>query len=210
MRKSVECKKCRRVGTKLFLKGEKCESQKCPMIKKPYPPGQKPKRRKGHVSQYGKELVEKQKLRYWYDLQEKQFARYVTSVINKQSKAEPAGDQLLRKLEGRLDNMVYRSGLASSRSQAKQMINHGFFHINEKPVDRPSYRVKVGDVISVRPGKKKKLIFEEFSTKMKNFTPPSWISLNLEKMEAKIIGETVIEEITPPVEISSIFEFYSR
>jgi small subunit ribosomal protein S4 len=210
MRKSVECKKCRRVGTKLFLKGEKCESQKCPMIKKPYPPGQKPKRRKGHVSQYGKELVEKQKLRYWYDLQEKQFARYVTSVINKQSKTEPAGDQLLRKLERRLDNMVYRSGLASSRSQAKQMINHGFFHINGKPVDRPSYRIKVGDVISVRPGKKKKLIFEEFSTKMKNFTPPSWISLDLEKMEAKIIGETVIEEVTPPVEISSIFEFYSR
>jgi small subunit ribosomal protein S4 len=210
MRKSVECKKCRRVGTKLFLKGEKCESQKCPMIKKPYPPGQKPKRRKGHVSQYGKELVEKQKLRYWYDLQEKQFARYVTSVINKQNKTEPAGDQLLRKLEGRLDNMVYRSGLASSRSQAKQMINHGFFHINEKPVDRPSYRVKVGDVIAVRPGKKKKLIFEEFSTKMKNFTPPSWISLDIEKMEAKIIGEAMIEEVTPPVEISSIFEFYSR
>ncbi len=210
MRKSVECKKCRRVGTKLFLKGEKCESQKCPMIKKPYPPGQKPKRRKGHVSQYGKELVEKQKLRYWYDLQEKQFARYVTSVINKQNKTESAGDQLLRKLESRLDNMVYRSGFASSRSQAKQMINHGFFHVNEKPVDRPSYRIKVGDVITVRPGKKKKLIFEEFSVKMKNFTTPSWISLDLGKMEAKIIGETVIEEVTPPVEISSIFEFYSR
>ncbi len=210
MRKSVECKKCRRVGTKLFLKGEKCESPKCPMIKKPYPPGQKPKRRKGHLSQYGKELLEKQKLRYWYDLQEKQFARYVTSVINKQNKIESAGDQLLRKLESRLDNMVYRSGFASSRSQAKQMINHGFFHVNEKPVDRPSYRIKVGDAITVRPGKKKKLIFEEFSTKMKNFTTPSWISLDLGKMEAKIIGETVIEEVTPPVEISSIFEFYSR
>ncbi len=210
MRKSVECKKCRRVGTKLFLKGEKCESQKCPMIKKPYAPGQKPKRRKGHISQYGKELLEKQKLRYWYDLKEKQFARYVTAVIEKQSKVEPAGDQLLRKLESRFDNMVYRAGLASSRSQAKQMISHGFFHVNEKPVDISSYRIKAGDVIALRPGKKKKTIFEEFSTKMKNFTPPSWITLDVTKMEAKIIGEVVIEEINPPVEISSVFEFYSR
>lgn len=210
MRKSVECKKCRRVGTKLFLKGEKCESQKCPMIKKPYAPGQKPKRRKGHVSQYGKELLEKQKLRYWYDLKEKQFARYVTAVIEKQSKVEPAGDQLLRKLESRFDNMVYRAGLASSRSQAKQMISHGFFHVNEKPVDISSYRIKTGDLIALRPGKKKKTIFEEFSTKMKNFTPPSWITLDVTKMEAKITGEVVIEEINPPVEISSVFEFYSR
>jgi small subunit ribosomal protein S4 len=210
MRKSVECKKCRRVGTKLFLKGEKCESQKCPMIKKPYAPGQKPKRRKGHVSQYGKELLEKQKLRHWYDLKEKQFSRYVTSVIKKQSKVEPAGDQLLRKMESRFDNMVYRAGLATSRSQAKQLIVHGFFHVNGKPVDRSSYRVKVGDVIAVRPGKKKKIIFEEFSTKMKNFTPPSWIALDVTKMEAKITGEVIIEDINPPVEISSVFEFYSR
>jgi small subunit ribosomal protein S4 len=210
MRKSVECKKCRRVGTKLFLKGEKCESQKCPMIKKPYAPGQKPKRRKGHVSQYGKELLEKQKLRHWYDLKEKQFSRYVTSVIKKQSKVEPAGDQLLRKMESRFDNMVYRAGLATSRSQAKQLIVHGFFHINGKPVDRSSYRVKTGDVIAVRPGKKKKIIFEEFSIKMKNFTPPSWIALDVAKMEAKITGEVIIEDINPPVEISSVFEFYSR
>ncbi len=210
MRKSTECKKCRRVGAKLFLKGEKCESQKCPMIKKPYPPGQKPKRRKGHVSEYGKELVEKQKLRNWYDLQERQFVRYVKSVINKQSETESAGDQLLRTLESRFDNMVYRAGFASSRSQARQMINHEFFHVNGKPVDRPSYRIKTGDVISVRPGKRKKIIFAEFSTNMKNFAPPSWISLDVKKMEAKIIGEALVEEIAPPVEISSIFEFYSR
>jgi small subunit ribosomal protein S4 len=210
MRKSVECKKCRRVGVKLFLKGEKCESQKCPMIKKPYPPGQKPKRRKGHVSQYGKELVEKQKLRYWYDLSERQFAKYVASVGTSSQEKEPAGDQLLRKLEGRFDNMVYRSGFASSRSEARQLVNHGFFHINEKPVDRPSCRVKVGDVISVRPGKKKKGNFAEFDIEMKNFTPPSWISLDKGKMAAKITAEAIIEEIAPPVEISSIFEFYSR
>ncbi len=210
MRKSTECKKCRRVGVKLFLKGEKCESQKCPMIKKPYPPGQKPKRRKGHLSEYGKELTEKQKLRYWYDLQERQFVRYVKAVINSQRKTESAGDQLLRKLEERLDNMVYRSGFSSSRSQARQMVNHGFFLVNDKPVDRPSYRIRKGDVISVRLGKTKKVNFENFSEKMKNFVPPSWISLDTEKLTAKVTGDALIEEIAPPVEISSIFEFYSR
>ena len=210
MRKSTECKKCRRVGVKLFLKGEKCESQKCPMIKKPYPPGQKPKRRKGHLSEYGKELAEKQKLRYWYDLQERQFVRYVKAVINSQRETESAGDQLLRKLEERLDNMVYRSGFSSSRSQARQMVNHGFFLVNDKPVDRPSYRIRKGDVISVRLGKTKKVNFENFSEKMKNFVPPSWISLDTEKLTAKVTGDALIEEIAPPVEISSIFEFYSR
>ncbi len=210
MRKSTECKKCRRTGVKLFLKGEKCESQKCPMIKKPYPPGQKPKRRKGHLSQYGKELIEKQKLRYWYDLQERQFVRYVTAVINSQRETESAGDQLLRRLEERLDNMVYRSGFSSSRSQARQMVNHGFFLVNGKPVDRPSYRIKTGDVISVRPGKTKKVSFENFSERMKNFVSPSWISLDTENLTAKVTGNAVIEEIAPPVEISSIFEFYSR
>ncbi len=210
MIKTAECKKCRRAGVKLFLKGEKCESQKCPMIKKPYPPGQKPKRRKGHTSQYGKELAEKQKLRRWYNLQERQLLRYVKSVISKQKETESAGDQLLRKLEERLDNMVFRTGFASSRSQARQMISHCFFHVNEKPVDRPSYRVKQGDAISVRPGKKKKIIFENFSETMKNFVPPAWISLDKEKMEAKVIGNAVIDEVAPPIEISSIFEFYSR
>ncbi len=209
MRKSTECKKCRRTGTKLFLKGEKCESQKCPMIKKPYPPGQKPKRRQGHTSEYGKELIEKQKLRNWYDLQEKQFVRYVKSVIVKKEE-EPAGDRLLRKLEGRLDNIVYRAGFSSSRSQARQMVNHGFFHINGKPVDRPSYQTKIGDVISIRPGKKKKTMFEDFETKNKNFNPPFWISLDKKSIEAKITGDVIIDEIAPPVEISSIFEFYSR
>jgi len=210
MKKSPECKKCRRVGAKLFLKGEKCDSQKCPMIKKPYSPGEKPKRRKGPLSQYGKELTEKQKLRYWYDLKEKQLLKYVKSIIRKQERSEAAGDQLLKKLESRLDNTVYRAGFADSRSKARQMINHGFFNVNERPVDRPSYQLKVGDVISVRSGKKNRRDFEDFEERMKNFTPPSWISLDKKKMEAKKTGEAVVEDIAPPVEISSIFEFYSR
>ncbi len=210
MKENSDCKKCRRVGAKLFLKGEKCESPKCPMIKKPYAPGQKPKRRKGHVSQYGKELAEKQKLRRWYNLKEREFVKYVKSVIGKQTKEEAAGDRLLRRLEARLDNVVYRAGFASSRPEAKQMVVYGFFHVNGKPVDRPSYRMKPGDTVSVRPGKKNKRVFENFEEKMKNFTPPVWISLDRKNMSAKVTGEAVVEEIAPPVEFSSIFEFYSR
>lgn len=210
MREDSDCKKCRRTGAKLFLKGEKCESPKCPMIKKPYAPGQKPKRRRGHVSEYGKELMEKQKLRRWYNLKEKEFARYVKSVIGKQKKEEAAGDRLLKKLEARLDNIVYRSGFASSRPEARQMVSYGFFHVNDKPVNRPSYRVRAGDVVSVRPGKKNKGVFENFEAKMKNFTSPVWISLDKKKMAAKVTGEAAVRDIAPPVEFSSIFEFYSR
>ncbi len=208
MSKTNDCKKCRRVGAKLFLKGERCNSQNCAMVKKPYSPGQKPKRRKPPLSEYGKEIIEKQKLRYWYDLREKQFARYIKRVIGEQKTAEAAGDKLLRKLEARLDNTIYRSGLATSRKEAKKMVSYGFFHVNGKPVDKPSYEVKVGDVIEVRPGKKK--VFTGFAERMKNFNPPVWISLNKEKLEIKVTGEVVIEEVMPPVEISSIFEFYSR
>lgn len=210
MRKSTECKKCRRAGVKLFLKGEKCDSQHCPMIKKPYPPGQKPKRRKGRISEYGRELTEKQKLRRWYDLNEKQLLRYVKAVMEKDQEAESTGDQLLRRLEGRLDNTVYRAGFAISRSQARQMINHGFFNINDRPVDKPSYQVKAGDTISLKTSKKNKKLFNNFEEEMKNFNPPVWIALDKKKLTAKVTGEAVIEEVTPPVEISSVFEFYSR
>ncbi len=210
MKKTPDCKKCRRVGAKLFLKGDKCDSQKCLMIKKPYAPGEKPKRRKKRLSEYGKELTEKQKLRFWYELKEKQFIKYVKAVIANRKKEEATADQLLRKLESRFDNMVYRAGFSSSRAQARQMISHGFFTINDRPVDIPSYEIKIGDTISLRSGKKKKPVFENFKENMKNFNPPSWISLDKEKIEAKITGETVIEDIAPPVEISSIFEFYSR
>ncbi len=210
MRKAAECRKCRRVGTKLFLKSEKCESQKCPMIKKPYSPGEKPKKRKSRLSQYGKELIEKQKLRSWYCLKEKQFVRYIKETTSKKNQEEEAGDRLIRTLEKRLDNIVYRSGLSSSRLQGKQMISHGFFHVNGNSVDRSSYQINIGDVISVRPNKKKSKIFTDFKTNMKNFTPPSWISLDKDKLQAKITGNAIIDEIAPPVEISSIFEFYSR
>ncbi len=204
------CEKCRRTGTKLFLKGDRCNSPNCAMVKKPYAPGQKAKRRKPPLSEYGKELAEKQKLRFWYNLQERQFAKYVKSIVKKKKEKGSAGDYLIKKLESRLDNMCYRAGFAPSRAQAKQMVNHGFFNVNGSPVDIPSYETKTGDVISVRPGKKKKKAFQDWIERIKNYTPPSWISLDKKKMEAKIAGEVVFDDVAPPVEISSVFEFYSR
>ncbi len=210
MNENMGCEKCRRAGTKLFLKGERCNSSACSMLKKPYAPGQKSKRRKRPLSEYGKELIEKQKLRFWYNLKEGQFRKYVKSVLRKDKKEESTGDLLLKRLESRLDNASYRAGFSFSRPQARQMVNHGFIAVNGKPVDIPSYEVKVGDVISVRSGKKKKRIFEEWDIRIKNYTPPSWVSLDKKKMEAKIIGDVIAEDIAPPVEMSSVFEFYSR
>ncbi len=210
MSENMGCEKCRRAGAKLFLKGERCNSSACSMLKKPYAPGQKSKRRKRPLSEYGKELIEKQKLKYWYNLKENQFKKYVKSVLRKSREEESAGDQLLKRLESRLDNVSYRAGFSLSRSQARQMVNHGFVSVNGKPVDIPSYEIKNGDVISVRPGKKKKSIFEDWDARIKNYNPPSWISLDKKKMEAKVIGEVIPDDIAPPVEMSSVFEFYSR
>ncbi len=205
-----KCKKCRRAGEKLFLKGERCNTPKCAMVRKPYPPGEKSKRRRGGISEYGKELREKQKLKNWYNLTEKQFYNYVKSAMAKRGEEVDAGEVLLRKMESRLDNTVYRFGFASSRRQARQMISHGLFLINGRKVNIPSYLLKEGDIIKIDPQKKDKKIFQGLSEKLKNHQTPSWLFLDLKKMEGKVGGQPLVEEITPPVQISSIFEYYSR
>ena len=205
-----KCKICRRLGAKLFLKGDRCLSPKCSMVKKPYSPGEKGKKRRRPLSEYGKELSEKQKLRNWYNLKEKQFRRYVKEVLEKRGKVEDAGALLIEKLESRLDNVVFRMGFASSRSQARQIISHGHFLINEKKVNIPSFHLRKGDKIALHSVSRKKTIYNELPTTLKKYKPPSWIELNVEKMEAKIIAEPTLEEAAPPAEISAIFEFYSR
>lgn len=197
---------------KLFLKGDKCLSPKCPMIKKPYPPGEKRKRRRrgGGLSEYGKELAEKQKLKNWYNLSERQFRNYVKEVLEKRGRVEDAGALLVKKLESRLDNVVFRMGFASSRSQARQVIGHGHFLVNGKKVNIPAYQVKKGDKISLLPKSQKKATFQNLPTTLKKYKPPSWIELELEKLEGKVIGLPSLEEANPPAEISAIFEFYSR
>ncbi len=204
------CKICRRLGVKLFLKGDRCYSQKCEIVKRNYPPGIRTKKRGRKMSGYGKELAEKQKLRRWYNLSERQFKKYVKEVIEKGSKSGDAGDLLIKKLEERLDNIVFRFGFAKSRSEARQIVNHGHFFVNGKKIDIPSYRTKKGDEIELKPRSKKNRKFQEIKPLLKNYTEPEWLSLDKENMKGKILNLPSEEEAAAPAETSIIFEFYSK
>ncbi len=204
------CKICRRLGQKLFLKGEKCFSPKCPMIKKAYPPGARKKRRKSSGSEYGWELAEKQRLRHYYNLSETQFRNYVKNILKGREKVEDAGLLLIRKLEKRLDNVVYKLGFAKSRKEARQLVSHGYFLVNSKPVNIPSFELKKGDKISIRETKKKKTLIKNLSVTLKNYQPPTWLKLDKNKLEGELIGEPTKQDVGVPVDISAIFEFYSR
>ena len=205
-----KCKICRRLGIKLFLKGERCLSPKCPMVKRPYPPGQRRKKPVRSSSEYGKELREKQKLKNWYNLRERQFRKYVREVLEKRGKVEDAPTLLIRILESRLDNVIFKLGFSSSRAKAKQLVSHGHFLVNNKSVDIPSYQVKKGDKILLKPNSRKKNNFQNLSTILKKYQPPSWLSLDSEKLEGEVMGEPSLDEAAPPTKISSIFEFYSK
>lgn len=208
--KNNECKTCRRLGQKLFLKGDRCFSQKCAMVRRAYSPGPQKKRKGGSASEYKKSLVEKQTLKNWYGLSEKQFKKYVKETLNKIGKVENVAEELIKKLEKRLDNVVYRFGFAFSRAQARQMVTHGYFLVNGKPINIPSYSVKKGDVISIKETKKKKLVLKDILPQLKKKETPLWLKLDKEKFEGQSAGEPTLEEVNPPAEISLIFEFYSR
>jgi small subunit ribosomal protein S4 len=180
------------------------------MVRKPYPPGQKRKRRFSPPSEYAKELREKQKLKSWYNLGEKQFRNYVRSVLERKGEREDVANLLIERLESRLDNVVFNSGFAKSRAQARELISHSFFLVNGKPVNIPSYSVKKGDTISIRPQKLKKVIFKDLKNSLKKHKTPNWLQLDIEKLEGKVVNLPTLEEASPPVEISSIFEYYSR
>lgn len=180
------------------------------MVKRPYPPGQKRKRRKVGLSEYGKELREKQKLKNWYNLGERQFKNYVKKVLAKKKKMEDPTASLIKILETRLDNVIFRLGWASSRRQARQLVSYGHFLVNRKSIDTPSYQAKSGDIISIKPQKMKKAVFQNLQNLLKKYKTPSWLELNIEKLEGKVTGEPTLEEAAPPVEVSAIFEFYSR
>jgi len=179
------------------------------MVKKSYPPGQKGKRRIKSLSEYGKELREKQKLKNWYNLRERQFRKYVKEVLEKRGREDTTA-QLIKILESRLDNVVFKLGFSSSRTKARQLINHGHFLVNEKPINIPSFLVKKGDKIALGSGSQKKAVFQNLPTLLKKHQTPSWLELNVEKLEGKVIGAPSLEEAAPPVEISAIFEYYSR
>jgi len=208
---NTKCKICRRIGQKLFLKGDRCLSPKCPMIKRAYPPGfEKRRKRRKTFSDYGKALREKQKLRYWYGLSERQFKKYVKETLTKRGKAEDISNELIKKLEKRLDNVIFRLGFAKSRAHARQLVSHGCFLVNKKPVNIPSFKLKKEDVITIKEQKKKNPVFKDLPILLKKKEVSSWLKLSVEKLEGKFIGEPSLEEVAPPAEIPIIFEFYSR
>jgi len=180
------------------------------MVKRPYPPGLKEKKRRRSFSEYAKQLREKQKLRSWYNLKEHQFKAYVKEVLEKRGRIGDAQDFLIKKLERRLDNVVFRLGLAVSRPQARQLVAHGHFLVNGRKVNIPSYQVKVGDKIKVRPSSRKEVVFQDLALSLKNYQPPPWLKLDIKKLEGEVTGEPSFETASPPAEVSAIFEFYSR
>lgn len=180
------------------------------MMRRAYAPGSKKKRRGGSPSEYKKSLEEKQTLKKWYLLSERQFAKYVKEALGKMGKVDDVSVELIRRLEKRLDNVIFRLGFAKSRAQARQLVSHSYFLINGKAVNVPSYEVKKDDTVSIKEHKKVKGIFRELVNELKGKEVPAWLSLDKNKLEAKTIGEPNLDEVKPPVEISVIFEFYSR
>ena len=200
------CRLCRREGQKLFLKGERCYSEKCSVGIRAYAPGQHGQGRK-KSSEYGLQLRAKQTARRFYGVQENQFHHYFEIAERKQG---ITGDNLLRILESRLDNVVYRVGFASSRAEARQLVGHGHFEVNGSRVDIASYLLKAGDVVTVceksRGSEKFKAIVEANSAR----PVPQWIDVNRSDLSAKVIALPNRDQIDAPVEEQLIVEFYSK
>jgi small subunit ribosomal protein S4 len=164
-------------------------------------------KRRGQKSEYGRQLLEKQKARYSYGISGGQFTNYVKSAL--QTKGDNAKN-LLRILEGRLDNVVLRAGFALSRAAARQMVNHGHIMVNSKIINIPSYQVRIGDVMTIREGSKKKVIFTKLDEELKTVKAPAWISVNTEKKEIKVEGEPVTDMSELLFDVRSVLEFYTR
>ena len=200
------CKLCRREGQKLFLKGERCYSNKCGVVKRSYAPGQHGQGRK-KVSEYGLQLRTKQRARRYYGVSEKQFHHYFELAERKQG---VTGENLLRFLESRLDNVVYRFGWGSSRAEARQLVVHGHFTVNGKKVNIPSYILRPGDVIAIkeksRESNKIKLVLENNASR----PIPKWLDVNRQTLEGKFVEAPNREDMDVPIEEHLIVEFYSK
>ncbi len=198
------CRLCRRERQKLFLKGARCPSAKCSVEKRPYPPGATPRGRI-RESEYMIQLREKQKARRFYGLLEKQFRRYYTEATKMKG---VTGENLLQLLERRFDNTVYRSGFAASRSQARQLVSHGHFRVNGRKVTIPSYRLRAGDVITVRDKSRELLpIRHAIDTSP---PAPDWIRVSKDSLEFEILQLPARNQVDIPVRESLIVELYSK
>lgn len=200
------CRLCRREGIKLYLKGDRCFSEKCAIDKRPYAPGQHGQGRK-RTSEYGLQLREKQKARRYYGVLESQFGRYYEEAARRRG---VTGENLLELLETRLDNVVYRLGMAASRPEARQLVRHGHFNVNGHRVDIPSYLIREGDVIVVREKSRDSSRIKELIEASASRTIPAWLEFDVENLTGKIVRKPTREEIDTPVEEQMIIEHYSR
>jgi small subunit ribosomal protein S4 len=201
------CRLCRREGIKLFLKGPKCFSDKCPIEKRNFAPGQHGKDRKAKIVGYGLQLREKQKTKRMYFAQESQFRNY----FEKAARAPGVtGELLLQQLERRLDTVVHRIGFGISRRQARQLVRHGHVHVNGRKVNIPSYQVNVGDEITIRESSRKLAILEQAKEFASHQNAPGWLEIDRENFKGKVLSLPKREEIQLPVNEQLIVELYSK
>jgi len=200
------CRLCRRESIKLFLKGDRCYTDKCAFERRSYPPGQHAMRRR-KVSDYGVQLREKQKVKRMYGLQEKQFRSYFTKAERQQG---ITGTNLLILLERRLDNIAYRFGFATSRSQARQLVTHKHFLVNGRSVNIPSYLIKVGDVVSLKEKSRKLAQIAEALEAVARRGVPNWLELDKDNFTGAIKAFPTREDLTMPIEEQLIVELYSK
>ena len=198
------CRLCRREGMKLFLKGDRCYTDKCAFARRSYAPGQHGANKK-KISGYGMQLREKQKAKRIYGVLESQFRKYYEKAEHMKG---ITGENLLKLLELRLDNVAYRLGYGASRNEARQLVTHGHFLVNGKKVDIPSYKVSVEDVISICEKSRATEKFKTFAENPK--TLPKWLEANVENFEGKVVAEASREDIEVPVNETLIVELYSK
>lgn len=202
------CRLCRREGTKLYLKGDKCYSDKCSFTRRGYAPGQHGQgQARKKVSEYGIQLREKQKARRVYGILERQFRNYFEKAERQKG---ITGENLLIMLERRLDNVVYRLGFADSRVQSRQLVRHGHFTVNGRRVDIPSYLVKSGEIVQLQENSKQSPLFKDIMESAAHKTVPAWLELSASDMSGKIVRYPTREEIDIPIEEHLIVELYSR
>ncbi len=201
------CRLCRREGMKLFLKGERCYMEKCAIEKRNVPPGQQGKARKAKLMGYGLQLREKQKVKRTYGVLEKQFRNYFESADRQRG---ITGETLLQLLERRFDNVIYRLGLATSRPQARQLVRHGHFFVNERKVTIPSYSLDVGDTVTVHKNSAKKVSIQHAIEEVKGRGIPDWLTFDGEKLSGKVSSLPTREQINLVVQEQLIVELYSK
>lgn len=201
-----DCRLCRREGAKLFLKGDRCYSEKCAMERRNYAPGEAGKKRIKE-SEYRTQMREKQKTKRIYGLLEKQFHHYYDMASRQQG---VTGENLLRILESRLDNVVYRLGFAKSRAEARQQVRHGHICVNGRRVDIPSFRVRPGDLISVAPKAKEMLVIKSALISNERVQVPAWLEVDIEKLQGSVLSLPQRDQIDSDIREQLIVELYSK